>query len=196
MSDGYRTVAALVVDILKQIHDAYGELVLDTTDGTPNVPNSGVVIIDEIDAHLHVSWQKRIGGWLKAHFPNIQFIVTTHSPYICQAADPGGLIRLPGPDEESPVEVVPQHLYDRVIFGSGDDAVLSDLLGLVTPYSDQAEQKREELLALELDVVRGRASEEEKVQYRYLKRQLASSPATGVDEIAARLHSRHPRNDS
>lgn len=196
MSDGYRTVAALVVDILKQIHDAYGELVLDTTDGTPNVPNSGVVIIDEIDAHLHVSWQKRIGGWLKAHFPNIQFIVTTHSPYICQAADPGGLIRLPGPDEESPVEVVPQHLYDRVIFGSGDDAVLSDLFGLDTPYSDQAEQKREELLALELDVVRGRASEEKKVQYRDLKRQLASSPATRVDEIAARLHSRHPRHDS
>lgn len=117
MSDGYRTVAALVVDILKQIHDAYGELVLDTTDGTPNVPSSGVVIIDEIDAHLHVSWQKRIGGWLKAHFPNIQFIVTTHSPYICQAADPGGLIRLPGPDEESLVEVVPQHLYDRIVFG-------------------------------------------------------------------------------
>ncbi|MFF9576191.1 ATP-binding protein [Streptomyces rubiginosohelvolus] len=94
------------------------------------------------------------------------------------------------------MEVVPQHLYDRVIFGSGDDAVLSDLFGLDTPYSDHAEQKREELLALELDVVRGRASEEEKVQYRHLKRQLASSPATRVDEIAARLHSRHPRRDS
>jgi hypothetical protein len=94
------------------------------------------------------------------------------------------------------VEVVPQHLYDRIIFGSGDDAVLSDLFGLDTPYSDQAEEKREELLALELDVVRGRASEEEKDRYRHLKRKLASSPAARVDEIAAGLHSRRPRRDS
>ncbi|WUH88728.1 AAA family ATPase [Streptomyces sp. NBC_00433] len=170
-----------------------GELVLDTADGVPKVPSPGIVIIDEIDAHLHVSWQKRIGGWLKTHFPNIQFIVTTHSPYICQAADPGGLIRLPGPDEDSPVETVPQHLYDRVIFGSGDDAVLSDLFGLDTPYSEQAEQKREELVALELDVVRGNATEQEKAHYRDLKRKLTSSPATRVDEIAARLHSRTRR---
>ncbi|MCC9153354.1 ATP-binding protein [Streptomyces parvulus] len=196
MSDGYRTVAALVVDILKQIHDAYGELTLDTTAGVPQVPSSGVVIIDEIDAHLHVSWQKRIGGWLKAHFPNIQFIVTTHSPYICQAADPGGLIGLPGPDEDSPVEVVPEHLYDRIIFGSGDDAVLSDLFGLDTPFSEKAEQKREELIALELDVVRGRASEEEKAHYRALKRKLTSSPATRVEEITVRRHSGRTRGDS
>ncbi|MCU8591990.1 AAA family ATPase [Streptomyces sp. A13(2022)] len=196
MSDGYRTVAALVVDILKQIHDAYDELVLDLTDGAPKVPSAGIVIIDEIDAHLHVSWQKRIGGWLKDHFPNIQFIVTTHSPYICQAADPGGLIRLPGPDEDEPVEVVPQPLYDRIVFGSGDDAVLSDLFGLDTPYSEQAEQKREELIALELDVVRGRASEEEKAQYRALKLKLTSSPAARVDEIAARRLAGRPQDES
>ena len=61
----------------------------------------GVVIIDEIDAHLHVSWQRRIGSWLTSHFPNIQFIVTTHSPYICRSADLGALIRLPGVDEEA-----------------------------------------------------------------------------------------------
>ena len=51
------------------------------------MPYEGVILIDEIDAHLHPAWQKRIGFWLKAHFPNIQFIVTTHSPFICQAAD-------------------------------------------------------------------------------------------------------------
>jgi hypothetical protein len=94
------------------------------------------------------------------------------------------------------VEVVPQHLYDRIIFGSGDDAVLSDLFGLDTPYSDQAEQKREELLALELNVVRGRANDEEKAQYRALKRKLASSPATRVDEIATRRRSGRSLGDS
>uniref|UniRef100_UPI00384F2E93 hypothetical protein n=1 Tax=Microbispora cellulosiformans TaxID=2614688 RepID=UPI00384F2E93 len=43
-----------------------------------------------------MSWQKKIGEWLKEHFPAIRFIVTSHSPYICQSSDPDGLIRLPG----------------------------------------------------------------------------------------------------
>lgn len=98
MSDGYRTVAALVVDLIKQVHAAYGRLAVEVVDGVTTIDVPGVVIIDEVDAHLHVSWQKRIGGWLKRHFPRTQFVVTTHSPYICQAADARGLIRLPGPD--------------------------------------------------------------------------------------------------
>jgi predicted ATP-binding protein involved in virulence len=65
---------------MKQLGDAYGNLSFQVHDGVPVISSPGVVIIDEIDAHLHVSWQKRIGGWLKTHFPNIQFIVTTHSP--------------------------------------------------------------------------------------------------------------------
>lgn len=188
MSDGYRTVAALVVDLLKQIHDAYGELaVREDVDGTPVLLYPGVVIIDEVDAHLHVSWQRRIGGWLTRHFPQIQFIVTTHSPYICQAADPGGLIRLPGVDEEGPVETVPSEVYDRVVYGSGDDAVLSYLFGLDTPYSEQAERTRGELVGLEMRVLRGEATKKERTRYRELKRKLMSSPATRTDEVAARL---------
>ena len=129
MSDGYRSIAALVVDLIKQVHDCYGDLHFEVSEGVPVVTAPGVVFIDEVDAHLHLSWQRRIGTWLKAHFPNIQFIVTTHSPYICQAADPGGLIRLPGPSEDEPPHVVGQDLYERVVHGNGDDAVLSELFG-------------------------------------------------------------------
>ncbi|WP_030470975.1 AAA family ATPase [Lentzea aerocolonigenes] len=182
-SDGYRTVTALVVDLLKQIHDAYGELQVEGN----AVTAPGVVIIDEVDAHLHVSWQQRIGGWLKAHFPNIQFIVTTHSPYICQAADPGGLIRLPGPDEQLPPHVVDQDLYERVVYGSGDDAVLTELFGLDSPYSEQAEQLRTRLVDLEVKVLAGTADEQEVRQYRELREKLTSSLTARVDEVAARL---------
>ncbi|MFB7674494.1 AAA family ATPase [Kitasatospora purpeofusca] len=188
MSDGYRTVAALVVDILKQLHDTYGALRVDRDSGHPVVTVPGVVIIDEIDAHLHVSWQKRIGGWLKQHFPLVQFLVTTHSPYICQAADPAGLIRLPGPDVDEAPEVVGRDLYDRVVFGSGDDAVLSELFGLDTPYSQRADEARALLVALEMKIVAGGASEEERERYRQLKRTLTSSPSARVDEVAAHLH--------
>jgi hypothetical protein len=188
MSDGYRTVAALVVDLLKQINEAYGSIPVTMADGITQVTAPGVVIIDEVDAHLHVSWQKRIGGWLKSHFPNIQFIVTTHSPYICQAADPGGLIRLPGPDQQEPPEVVGQDLYERIVFGSGDDAVLSDLFGLDTPYSEKAQSLRRELVDLEVAVVSDVADEEQERRYLQLREMLESSPVARVGEVTARLH--------
>jgi hypothetical protein len=183
MSDGYRTVTALVADIINQIYDAYGRLTLDGN----SVTEPGVVLIDEIDAHLHVSWQKRIGGWLTEHFPNIQFIVTTHSPYVCQAADPGGLIRLPGPDEEIAPHVVDEDLYGRIVYGSGDDAVLSELFGLETGYSDRARELRRELSLLEARVVAGSASDEQVERYEELSRTLMSSPAARADEVAARM---------
>ena len=51
------------------------------------VARIGVAPIDEIDAHLHPAWQREIGFWLKQCFPKGQFIVTSHNPMICQAAD-------------------------------------------------------------------------------------------------------------
>jgi hypothetical protein len=189
MSDGYRTVVALVVDLLKQLYEAYGELPFDNSlfaeSGVVSAP--GVVIIDEVDAHLHVSWQKRIGEWLKAHFPNIQFIVTTHSPYICQAADPAGLIRLPGPDQNQPPQTVETDLWERIVYGTGDDAVLSDLFGLDTAYSKHATELRDELVNLEILVASGNASKDEFRRYVELKDRLTSSPATRVGEIATWL---------
>jgi hypothetical protein len=189
MSDGFRTVAALVVDLLKQIHDSFGDEPFGAGEDRPSLLQvPGVVIIDEIDAHLHVSWQRRIGPWLTSHFPNIQFIVTTHSPYICQAADPGGLIRLPGSAEDAAPEVVPEDLYERVVYGSGDDAVLSDLFGLDTPYSERAEHLRAEFVALESRVYEGDTSPETIARYKELKGLLTSSPAARVHEMSAQLH--------
>lgn len=194
MSDGYRSIAALVVDLIKQFHDCYGNLHFKVSNGVPMITAPGVVIIDEVDAHLHVSWQRRIGTWLKMHFPNVQFIVTTHSPYICQAADPGGLIRLPGPSEDEPPQVVGQDLYDRVVYGSGDDAVLSELFGLETPYSERAEELRTELVPLEMSVLAGEASEADVERYRKLRRLLNSSPSARADEVSARLLRTDPQS--
>ncbi|GAB3001904.1 AAA family ATPase [Saccharothrix stipae] len=202
MSDGYRTVVALVVDLLKQIYEAYGRLdayrgerPLDADDPGPDegadsvvrVRAPGVVIIDEVDAHLHVSWQKRIGEWLKRHFPAIQFIVTTHSPYICQAADEAGLIRLPGPDEPVPPQTVSRNLWERIVYGSGDDAVLSDLFGLDTAYSRRAVALRDELARLELAVLTGSADDVQGKRYREIKDLLTSSPTARVREVDARM---------
>lgn len=188
MSDGFRTVASLVLDIARQLQNAYGTLNAGTDEvERPVVRMPGVVIIDEVDAHLHVTWQQRIGEWLRTHFPQIQFIVTSHSPYICQAADPGGLIRLPGPEEERSPEVVDDALYRRIVYGSGEDAVLSELFGLESPYSSRAEEQRQQLVMLERKVFAGQATEQEARAYRKLAAELSSSRSARVREVAARL---------
>jgi energy-coupling factor transporter ATP-binding protein EcfA2 len=187
MSDAYRTVTALVVDLLKQIYDAFGELPFEAVAGVPTITAPGIVIIDEVDAHLHISWQKRIGSWLKTHFSNVQFIVTTHSPYICQDADPGGLIRLPGPEEHARPEVVSVDLWERVVYGSGDDAVISELFGIDTTYSESAQRLRRELVALEVKVIKGTADEVEIARFRKLKEKLTSSTLTRSRELGASL---------
>jgi energy-coupling factor transporter ATP-binding protein EcfA2 len=190
LSDGYQTVTALVLDLVRHLHTHYGGLRAEREGGEGggiSFPLAGVVLIDEIDAHLHVSWQQRIGEWLKRHFPRVQFIVTTHSPYICQAADPGGLIRLPGPDEEAAPRVVDEELYHRVVYGSGDDAVLTELFGLDSPYSARAEALRREVIGLEERVLAGEADDAEVERYRRLSGLLSSSLSARVDEVAARL---------
>ncbi|MEU7916203.1 AAA family ATPase [Microbispora bryophytorum] len=200
MSDGYRTVTALVLDLVRQMGQVYsaelaGSLAgreafvpgLLEEKGSPTIHMPGVVLIDEIDVHLHVSWQKRIGEWLKAHFPAIQFIVTSHSPYICQSADPGGLIRLPGVDEDLPPRVVEEDLYERIVYGSGDDALLTDLFGIDSPYSERAEELRRRLTVLERAVLRGRATPEELKEYDRLRERLSSTLTARVDEVAARI---------
>ncbi|OQR63513.1 AAA family ATPase [Streptomyces maremycinicus] len=188
MSDGYRTVAALVLDIVRQIHGVYGYLdIASAAGGGTAITQPGVVLIDEVDAHLHVTWQRKIGGWLQEHFPNIQFIVTSHSPYICQAADEGGLIRLPGIDEQQAPQVVAEDLYRRVVYGSGDDAVLSELFGLETPYSGRAEQQRRRLVELEGKVYDETATDEEVLEYQELGSLLTSSLRSRVAEVSARL---------
>ena len=59
----------------------------------------GLVLIDEIDAHLHPIWQRRVVDDLKLTFPSIQFVCTSHSPFIIQSLEAGELRSLePGGD--------------------------------------------------------------------------------------------------
>ncbi len=187
MSDGYRTVAALVMDLVRQLHATYPDFKLVEQGGRRVVPYPGVVLIDEVELHLHVSWQQKIGFWLKEHFPNIQFIVTTHSPFVCQAADPKGLIRLPAPGEERPAEHVPEELYQTVVNGTVDEAVLTSLFGLEHVHSNRSESLRKRVAELEVRVLDGKASAEEKEELERLAAQLPSTPSALVDRAARKF---------
>ncbi len=76
LSSGERSLLALVADIARRISIANPESKSPLTEGT------GIVLIDEIDLHLHPRWQRKVIGRLTETFPKLQFIVTTHSPLI------------------------------------------------------------------------------------------------------------------
>ncbi|NTV66517.1 MAG: AAA family ATPase [Chlorobaculum sp.] len=80
LSDGYKTLLALVIDLSRRMAMANPHL-------DDPLSAEAVVMIDEIDLHLHPSWQQRVIGDLLKTFPNTQFIVTTHSPYIIESAN-------------------------------------------------------------------------------------------------------------
>lgn len=87
LSDGYRTTLAMVMDIAARMAEANPEM-----DDPLN--SEGIVLIDEVDLHLHPEWQRDFLPNLLNAFPNIQFIVTTHSPFIIQSVDKGKLVDL------------------------------------------------------------------------------------------------------
>lgn len=89
LSDGERSFVALISDLGRR-------LALANPDLANPLLGAGVVLIDEIELHLHPKWQLELLENLRNIFPNIQFIVTTHSPYIIQTAREGELISLDG----------------------------------------------------------------------------------------------------
>lgn len=144
MSDGYRSALALLADILRHLINHYGidNLTARDAEGKLFITRSGVVLIDEIDAHLHPEWQREIGFWLKKRFPNIQFIVTSHSPLICQAADPNGLFVLPEPGSDEPARALTAQEYQEVISSRPDTILRSPAFGLRNTRSDPVVAKR------------------------------------------------------
>ena len=77
MSDGYKNTLSMIGDIayrMAVLNPVLGNMVLEKT--------PGVILIDEIDLHLHPQWQQTILSDLNAIFPNIQFIVSSHAPAV------------------------------------------------------------------------------------------------------------------
>ncbi|EGR1514143.1 hypothetical protein D6089_20170 [Vibrio vulnificus] len=103
MSDGQRNICATVGDIAMRCIQLNPHLRGMAPSQTP-----GVVMIDEVDLHLHPRWQKVILANLEDNFSNIQFIVTTHSPFIVQSLGNHQVLTLD--DAKINVEIVPENI--------------------------------------------------------------------------------------
>lgn len=80
LSDGYRNMIGMVADIAYRMATLNPQLEADVIKQT-----QGIVLIDEIDLHLHPKWQREVVGRLLNTFPKVQFVASSHSPFIIQS---------------------------------------------------------------------------------------------------------------
>lgn len=165
MSDGYRSALALLCDIVRHMFKHFGTASITRRNGEGHleITAPGVVLIDEVDAHLHPEWQREIGFWLKRHFPAIQFIVTSHSPIICQAADENGLFVLPNPGSGGQLRALSQDEYWQVVSSKSDTILRSPAFGLDNTRSPRAVAARADYADLQAKRNAGLALNEEEI---------------------------------
>lgn len=114
LSDGQRAVICLVADIARRMCLLNPQLGQDVTTKT-----TGVVLIDELDIHLHPSWQRMVTTGLKTAFPALQFIVASHSPQVLGELQPEEILLL-RPEGTS---------HPQVSYGLDSSRVLEEIMG-------------------------------------------------------------------
>ncbi len=154
LSDGYRSILALAGDLIWR-------LILSFPDSSDPLQENGVVLIDELDIHLHPLWQRKIAGLLRDLFPNLQFFVATHSPLIAAGAGDDALtLRFDYNGGAATVSKV-----ENISAMSVDNILQSPAFGLVSPYSPQTQKKIERFEALDRKKER---TSGEKIEYNQL----------------------------
>lgn len=119
LSDGYRAYIGWIGDML--FHLCQGAMT-----GAKLVETRGVVLIDEVDLHLHPEWQRVVLPTLSEVLPNVQFIVTTHSPLVVGSLEATNLYLLVEEEGASVIKRLPEQVYGR----SAEQILLSPYFGL------------------------------------------------------------------
>jgi len=115
LSSGFSSILSVYADLLTKI---------ELRSISPN-DVTGIVFIDEIDAHLHVSLQKKIFRFLTKSFPKVQFIITTHSPFVVSSVDDAVIYDL---TKLQQVDDLSMYSYESILEGLFDVNPISKLL--------------------------------------------------------------------
>lgn len=106
LSDGYRVVLGLTMDFARRMAQANSQWASDGLQIANPLDLPAIALIDEIDLHLHPSWQQRVLTDLMQTFRNTQFIITTHSPQVLSTVKREN-IRVIGPDASGKIIAAP-----------------------------------------------------------------------------------------
>jgi energy-coupling factor transporter ATP-binding protein EcfA2 len=132
---GYRTLVAWMVDFASRMVERY-------PDSQDPLSEAAIVLVDEIDLHLHPKWQRSLMAYLSERFPNTQFIVTAHSPIFVQAAADANIVVLRRSEEKGHVVIdnSPQAIRGWRL----DQILTSDLFGLPSARGPEMEKLLEQ----------------------------------------------------
>lgn len=165
LSDGYQAMAAWCGDLLFRITETFANR-------KEPLKTRGLLLIDELDLHLHPIWQRRLVSFLKLTLPNMQAVVTTHSPLTVHQAGAGELFTLSRTDAGVRAEA---------FVGAPNKMLLHQLLesppfGLTSLESPQVMEARDELSWLESGDDAENLRPDDAKRVRQLKQDLADVP--------------------
>jgi predicted ATP-binding protein involved in virulence len=162
LSDGYQNVAAWVGDLMFNITNSFKNY-------KDPLKARGVLLIDEIDLHLHPKWQRRLHSFLENKLPNFQIIVTTHSPLTAQQGREHELYALQRNDKK--IDLVPfigdpsKMLLHQIL--------MSPVFGVDTDESLVVENAKDRVREISL---KEKTTDKEKAEVKTLAKKLATVP--------------------
>jgi len=173
LSVGYQTLITWVADLAYRLFARYPV--------SPNpLSEPAVVLVDEIDLHLHPQWQRSLISYLTERFPNTQFIATAHSPLIVQAATDANIVLLRREGDH----VVIDNDVEAIRGWRIDQVLTSDLFGLETarpPEFDELITERNRILG------KSRLTAADKRKLQSLEEQIGTLPTgESPEDIEAR----------
>jgi predicted ATP-binding protein involved in virulence len=171
LSDGYQNMAAWIGDLLFRITETF-------KDYKKPLEARGLLLIDEVDLHLHPKWQRKLLDFVGNKLPNFQVVATTHSPLTAQQADTGELFALKRNDNNV-VEIIPFNGSPKSLLVN--QLLMTPVFGLETDESYEVQQAKEEydLLKSKGDSLKSGDKEKMKVIKQKLKIKLPKRTAPG-----------------
>ncbi|MCX6582452.1 MAG: AAA family ATPase [Candidatus Aminicenantes bacterium] len=161
LADGYSAIINVVADIILRMGQ----------NKTISYDVQGLILIDEIDAHLHINLQKKIFPFLTRFFPRIQFIVTTHSPFVLNSIENAVIYDL---EKKLLVNDLSGYAYDGIVEGYFENDKYSEII-------------KNKIAQYEQLVNREKRTETEEDQMIDLKKYLESIPGSLAPELKAKF---------
>lgn len=163
LSDGSQDVASWLGDLLYRITETF-------EDYSRPLHTRGLLLIDEIELHLHPKWQRNLVYFLGRKLPNFQLIATTHSPLTVQQANEGEIFHLTRRGKTVTLKAftgTPKYFLVHQL-------LTTDLFGLETDESVEVQEKKKEYRRLRDKSV---LNEKERLRFEELKITLSQMPA-------------------
>jgi hypothetical protein len=145
--------------LLQRFYEIYG----DQDDPTKGY---ALVLIDEIDAHMHPEWQQSIVFDMSRIFPNVQFVATTHSPLVVSGLKGQQVMRFMRDKTGHAVQVA---VSDDMLVGRADQILTGRLFGMQTTLDQRTQQSMELYKTL---LGKGSRTAEEEAEFQRLNREL------------------------